>query len=93
VPRAPAPVAVVLYLHGGGFATGTHKTTWDLLGREVTEVFTGRGIAVASVAYRLSGEACFPAPVHDVKAAVRWLRRHAHELNIDPTRVGQPGAI
>ena len=93
MPRAPAPVAVVLYLHGGGFATGTHKTTWDLLGREVTEVFTGRGIAVASVAYRLSGEACFPAPVHDVKAAVRWLRRHAHELNIDPTRVGQPGAI
>ena len=46
------------------------------------------GIAVASVDYRLSGEATFPAQLHDAKAAVRWLRANAAELAIDPDRIG-----
>ncbi|EIV96577.1 alpha/beta hydrolase fold domain-containing protein [Frankia sp. QA3] len=91
VPTAPDPVPVVLYLHGGGFSVGTHKTSWDVLGRQVTEVMVARGIAVASVGYRLSGEMRFPGPLHDVKAAVRWLKHHGAHLGVDPTRVGAWG--
>jgi acetyl esterase/lipase len=45
-----------------------------------------RGYVVASVEYRLSGEAPFPAAVQDVKAAIRWLRTHAAEFVIDKAR-------
>lgn len=91
VPVAPSPVAVVVYLHGGGFAGGTHKTSGDALGAKVRAELVGRGIAVAAVGYRLSGEARFPAQVHDVKAAVRWLREHAGPLGLDPRRIGAWG--
>ena len=48
-------------------------------------------IAVASVDYRLSGEATWPAQLHDAKAAVRWLRARADELGIDPDRIAAWG--
>ena len=92
VPVAPGSVAVVVYLHGGAFTGGTHKISRDPLGVRVARVMAARGIAVASVGYRLSAEARFPSQVHDVKAAVRWLRHHARELGIDPDRIGVWGA-
>src|SRR6185312_15847831 len=46
----------------------------------------GRGYVVASVEYRLSGEARFPAAIQDVKAAIRWLRTHASQYGIEPRR-------
>jgi acetyl esterase/lipase len=49
------------------------------------------GVAVASVDYRLSGEATWPTQLHDAKAAVRWLRARAGELGIDPARIGAWG--
>jgi acetyl esterase/lipase len=91
VPLAAAPVALVVYLHGGGFAGGTHKVMRDPLGCQVSQVMAARGIAVASVGYRLSAEARFPSQVHDVKAAVRWLRHHCGQLRIDPRRIGAWG--
>ena len=54
----------------------------DLFGRLVAS-----GIAVASIDYRLSGEARFPAQLHDVKAAIRWLRGRGQEVGIDPDRI------
>lgn len=50
------------------------------------------GYAVASVNYRLSQQAAFPAQVHDCKAAVRWLRAHAGKYGLDPGRVGAIGS-
>jgi acetyl esterase/lipase len=50
------------------------------------------GYAVASINYRLSSEAVFPAQLEDCKAAVRWLRAHADEFGIDPNRIGVWGA-
>jgi acetyl esterase/lipase len=91
VPVAAVPVAAVVYLHGGGFAGGTHKLCRDPLGARVAEVMGARGIAMASVGYRLSAETRFPSVVHDVKAALRWLRRHASALGIDPRRIGAWG--
>ncbi|MFI5613718.1 alpha/beta hydrolase [Amycolatopsis sp. NPDC051903] len=65
-----APHPVVVYAHGGSFLTGLPSMgPWTTL--------PSRGIAVASVGYRLSGEAKFPAPVEDVRAAVAWVSAHA----------------
>jgi acetyl esterase/lipase len=77
VPEASAPAAVVLFIHGGGFNGGTKDggPAMDAL---------AKGIAVASVEHRLSSEVKMPAPVHDAKGAVRWLRAHAEELSDRP---------
>ena len=75
---------LLVYFHGGGWSSGSYKesgVSW----------LTGYGFAVANVQYRLSGEAKFPAQVHDVKAAIRWLRAHASELGFDASRVGAVG--
>ncbi|MFO8012848.1 MAG: alpha/beta hydrolase [Phycisphaerae bacterium] len=54
-------------------------------------VDTGR-FAGASVGYRLSGEAIWPAQIHDCKAAVRWLKAHAETYNLDPDRIAVWGS-
>jgi acetyl esterase/lipase len=79
--RRPWPLLVAI--HGGGFSAG------DKEDGQVTPVLSGltRGYAVASIDYRLSAEAKFPAAINDVKAAVRWLRAHADEYGLDASRV------
>ncbi|WP_037364040.1 alpha/beta hydrolase, partial [Nakamurella lactea] len=91
IPHSDGPVPVVAYVHGGAFRVGTHTAGGNSLVRELTDELLPRGIALASVQYRLSGEARFPEPVHDVKAAVRWLKLNAGELGLDPLRVGAFG--
>lgn len=78
--RAPA----ALMVHGGGWFAGTRAdvvTYW-------CAQLAAHGIVAASVDYRLSAEATFPAQIHDVKAAIRWLRANADTYGIDPNRVG-----
>ncbi len=87
VPNKAAAVPVIVYIHGGGFTTGSHKTNRDQLLPTLIEHCIARGLAVASVQYRLSGEATFPAPLHDVKAAIRWIRDHAQECRVDGHRM------
>ena len=53
---------------------------------EVAPYFTDAGHVVAGVSTRSSLQAEFPAQVHDVKGAIRWLRAHAAEYRIDPDR-------
>ncbi len=53
---------------------------------EVADFFTKAGYAVAGVSVRSSSQAIFPAQLHDVKAAIRWLRSHATEHRLDPSR-------
>ncbi|MGH2929145.1 MAG: alpha/beta hydrolase fold domain-containing protein [Solirubrobacteraceae bacterium] len=79
---------VVLYLHGGAFMVGART---DFAQERLLPVARG-GVAVASAAYRFSDVVTYPAQVHDVKAAVRWLRAHASEHGYDATRVGAWGA-
>ncbi len=78
---------VVVFLHGGGWFTGDRTLCPDL-----ERHFAARGFAMASVDYRLSGEALFPAQLHDVRAAIRFLRVHAADLDLDPDRIGVWGA-
>lgn len=87
VPNEATAVPVIVYIHGGGFTTGSHRANRDHLLPTLIEHSTARGIAVASVQYRLSGEATFPAPLHDIKAAVRWTRDHAEEYGLDGHRI------
>ena len=81
------PLPVVVWIHGGGWRGGS-KTRCPPL----EAGFVGRGYAVASVGYRLSGTAPFPAQIEDCRAAIRWLRAHAEEYNLDPARIGVWGA-
>jgi acetyl esterase/lipase len=86
VTRRPAPV--VVWIHGGAFMHGDRTALPPLLEQE--RLFTRlplAGLAVASVEYRLSSEACFPAQLEDVQAAIRWLRARHDELGIDAARV------
>jgi acetyl esterase/lipase len=77
-------VPAVLWIHGGAWEYGSKHPC-------PVRNFAGRGYAVASIGYRLSGAAIFPAQLHDCKSAVRWLRAHAEEYGIDPVRVGVCG--
>lgn len=71
-------VPVVLFMHGGGWFTGDRT-----LAPNLHLYFAERGLAMASIDYRLSGQAIFPAQLHDVRSAVRYLRSHAAELGLD----------
>ncbi|MET8042057.1 alpha/beta hydrolase [Micromonospora sp. NPDC005215] len=87
--EAPGPVPVLVWIHGGAWLFGSPKQPADWL-MEV-DPFTAAiraGFAVASAQYRLSGEAPFPAQLDDVKAAVRWLRRHGDQVGVDRARIG-----
>lgn len=86
-PTPQAPVPAVIWLHGGGWAFGDRTLAPDL-----SRYFAVDGIAMASIAYRLSGQAIFPAQLHDVRAAVRYLRSHAGELGLDPGAIGLWGS-
>lgn len=86
------PVPVVVYIHPGAWLTGSPKPTATYRCTAAIQAsLLGAGVAVASVQYRLSSEALFPACLHDVASAVRWLRHFAHDLGIDPDRIGSWG--
>jgi acetyl esterase/lipase len=86
--RPTGPVPAVVFLHGGGWRLGSRRTLGPMLpGPEPFERFAAAGIAVASVDYRLSGEATWPAQLDDAAAALRWLRDRADSLDIDAGRI------
>jgi acetyl esterase/lipase len=79
------PYPVVVWIHGGGWLIGNKDNS-------PREVLLDNGIAVASINYRLSKEAIFPAQEEDCFGALQYLRTHARELNIDPNEIGLWGA-
>jgi acetyl esterase/lipase len=92
IPAAPAPPPVVVWVHGGAWMVGNrHLLPGSLRPGQLVDELLAAGLAVASVEYRHAREASFPAQLHDVKAAVRWLRHSAADLGIDPGRVGIAG--
>ena len=82
----PAPLCI--WLHGGGWMRGSRS---DRAAERLLPL-VDHGVAVAAVQYRLSGQATFPAPLDDARAAVRWLRAHAGDHGLDAARVGAWGA-
>ena len=93
-PRpTPSPQPLVVFVHGGGWNGGDarHAGTFEDFPAQLAAL-AAQGYVVASVNYRLSEEAHFPAALQDVKAAIRWLRAGATDHNIDTTRVAVWGA-
>lgn len=90
LPDEPAvgPYPVIMYFHGGAFKVGAKRENQS---EPVLRALEHR-YAVADVEYRKSGEAIFPAMLLDAKAAVRFLRTHAGEYNLDPNRIAAWGA-
>jgi acetyl esterase/lipase len=88
-PKTPTgePMPVLVWIHGGGWRGGSYNQGIRLL-----PPFAAKGYFCVSVEYRLSGEAKFPAQIHDCKCAIRYLRAHAKKYNIDPNRIGVWGA-
>ncbi len=83
--KSDKPVPLVVWIHGGAWSAGSKDRCPALPLLE-------DGYAVASVTYRFSQHAVFPAQIEDCRAAIRWLRAHAAELNIDPERIGAWGS-
>jgi acetyl esterase/lipase len=80
----------IVHFHGGGWRAGTRSSlgpVTDGFGLTPFEALAEAGFVVASADYRLSGEAVYPAQLHDAQAAVRWLRNHAADYGVDPTRI------
>jgi len=76
------PYPVIIGIHGGAFWAGDKQAE-----SFVYKNGLDRGYAVVCINYRLSQEAKFPAQIHDVKAAIRWVRAHAKDYGFDPHRV------
>jgi len=80
------PFPAVICIHGGGFRAGSRDGYLGLI-----QQLAARGYVAVTVSYRLAPKYPFPAAVHDVKAAVRWLRANAAKYNVDPNRIGATG--
>jgi len=80
VPEKPAGPLLV-YIHGGGWVGGSKDKVVGLQ-------FLAMGYCVASVEYRFSHDAIFPAQIQDCKSAIRYLRAHAAEYGYAPDKIG-----
>jgi acetyl esterase/lipase len=76
---------LLVYIHGGGWREGSKAHVTGL------EQIVAQGFAVASVEYRFSQDAVFPAQIEDCKSAIRWLRAHAADYGYDPARIAAFG--
>jgi acetyl esterase/lipase len=72
----------VLLIHGGGWRSGDRSQHVPM-----AQQLAAKGYVTATVEYRLSTEAHYPAAVHDLKAAIRWLRANARQYPIDTTKI------
>ncbi|MBI5381649.1 MAG: alpha/beta hydrolase [Opitutae bacterium] len=87
VPKSGAgPFPLIVWIHGGGWQNGSKANPGGALR------LSGGDYAVASIDYRLTHVAIFPAQIEDCKAAIRWLRTHAAQYRLDPERIGVWGS-
>jgi acetyl esterase/lipase len=80
------PFPGVILIHGGGWRSGNRQMEWPM-----ALYLAERGYVTATVEYRLSAEALYPAGIHDLKSAIRWMRAHAAEYAIDPNAIAVYG--
>ncbi|MCX6132804.1 MAG: alpha/beta hydrolase [Ignavibacteriales bacterium] len=76
----------VLLIHGGGWRSGYRQMEWPM-----AQHLAAKGYVTATVEYRLSTEALYPTGVHDLKAAIRWMRGNAGKFNMDPKKIAVYG--
>lgn len=85
LPEKVQSPPLLVWIHGGGWRGGSRKA--PKLGEMVQH-----GFAVASISYRLTDKALFPAQIHDCKAAIRWLRAHAQEYGYNAKSIAVAGS-
>jgi acetyl esterase/lipase len=86
--RQDFPKPLLIFVHGGTWNSGDNRHSAALDDLPMTlAALAAHNYVVVSIDYRLSGEAHFPAPLQDVKSAIRWLRSHAQDYRIDTTRI------
>lgn len=85
-PHSGEDRPAILLVHGGGWIHGDRS---QLRGYGIQ--LARYGFVCVASEYRLSGEAVWPAQIHDVKAALRWLRANSDRYGIDPTRIAVSG--
>ncbi len=83
VPEGEGPFPGVLVVHGGAWYMGTRA---QLSG--FAQLLAARGLTAVAISYRLAPTHKFPAQIEDCKEAVRWMRKNAERLKIDPQRIG-----
>lgn len=76
----------IVFVHGGGWRSG-YRTNFTPFAIGMAE----RGYVAATISYRLSPEAQYPAAIHDVKAAIQWLRAHAKQYGVNPEQIAVGG--
>jgi acetyl esterase/lipase len=86
-PKDDRPLPVIAHIHGGAWLGGDRAGGHGKLAAYVT----GGEYAGVAIGYRLTGEAIWPAQIHDCKAAIRWIRANAKKYNLDPDRIGVIG--
>ena len=92
VKKPVAGFPLIVQIHGGGWMLGDKRVILSFVDwPSVLASLAGRGYVVASINYRLSSEARFPAQIQDVKAAIRWLRVNESTYGIDPARIATWG--
>ena len=95
MPKQPAekPRPAIVVIHGGGWIEGDKSSFSVFKNRPPGNIieFARLGFVAMTINYRLSREAPFPAALDDCRTAVRWLRAHAREYQVDPERIGAWG--
>jgi len=81
--KSDKPLPLVVFIHGGAWMAGSKNGGL----RMVAPYVESGQYAGASIGYRLSQEAIWPAQIHDCKAAIRWLKANAKKHNLDPDRI------
>lgn len=84
MPKEAEKPQLIVFIHGGGWRNNSYKkchTPW----------LTDYGFAVASISYRLTDKATFPAQIHDCKSAVRWLRANSDKYGYNAEKIGVTG--
>lgn len=83
---------IIIWIHGGAWLEGSKDI---LIGQKrcgaIFDEALDRGYAIVSIGYRLSSESIFPAQIYDVKAAIRWIKAHAQEYNLNPNKIALLG--
>jgi acetyl esterase/lipase len=86
-PKASAPAPLVIWTSGSAWMADSGKSRAEVFAAELNR----HGFAVAGVSIRSSAQVKFPGQLHDIKAAIRWLRRNAAKYDLDANRIAIMG--
>lgn len=85
-PKTEHKTAAVVDAHGGRWCAEDRLTN-----QAIDRTLAASGVLVMAIDFRVPPEGRYPLPVSDINFAVRWLKHHASELNVDPNRIGAVG--